>query len=79
MVIINILIMKSFSSEKSLYLALSNGLIENKEESYRDDPLSNLKKIDTNLYGDGYEDDVFKLSRENLPKGVVIKRLKDIF
>lgn len=54
-------------------------MIEDKEEAYRDDPLGNLKKNETNLYGDGYEDDVFKLPREDLPKGMVLKRLKDIF
>jgi len=71
--------MKSFNSEKSLYLALSSHTIEDGEQPYKDDPLANLKKLETNLYGeDGYEDDVFKLPTDNLPKGIVVKRLKDI-
>ena len=59
-------------------MALSNGVIENREEGHRDDPLSNLKKVETNLYGDAYEDDFFKLPTDNLEKGIVVKRLKDI-
>jgi hypothetical protein len=36
--------MHSFGSEKTLYLALSKGMIEDQEDSYNDDPLGNLKK-----------------------------------
>jgi hypothetical protein len=28
--------------------------------------------------GEAFEDDAFKLSKETVPKGVVIRRLKDI-
>ena len=54
--------MQTFSSEKTLYMALNHDMIEEKDEDYQDDPLASLKKNETNLYGDGYEDDVFKIN-----------------
>lgn len=66
-------------SEKTLYLAFSHKTIEEANESeYQDDPLGNINKSETNIHGDVFEDDTFRLSKEHMPKGVVLKRLRDI-
>lgn len=51
-------------SEKTLYLAFSHKTIEEANESeYQDDPLRNINKSETNIHGEFFEDDTFRLSK----------------
>lgn len=70
---------QTFAPDRSVIQPMNN-IVENDLEEERLDPFMHLRKNSTNLYNDEcYEDDHFKLSDSKLGKGIVKKRLKDIF
>ena len=67
-------------TDKMTIEPMSAVFIESDQEEELFDPFTNLHKNTTNLYNQQcYEDDHFKLLDPKIAKGVVKKRLRDVF